>query len=178
MTNVNSSPPFVPGFEFLQNLINSTSTAMPNMGQWIAPTINPQELQKRIDELKVVQFWLDQNARMLGATLQALEVQRMTLATLNEMNVPMADLQSALNIPTPSKTQAAPGSAADPMQWWGALTQQFSELATKVVQDSKAQPTPATPPPRPSPQRPKSQTKAKAAVPAKKAAAKKHPTQK
>jgi hypothetical protein len=177
MTNTNSSPQFAPGFEFLQNLMNSTSTAMPNMGQWIAPTINPQELKKRIDELKVVQFWLDQNARMLGATLQALEVQRMTLATLNEMNVPMADLQSALNIPTPGKDQATPAGTADPMQWWGALTQQFSELATKVVQDSQAQPPPpaATTPPK-APKAPK--TKAPAAAASKKAAAKKQPAKK
>ena len=26
--------------------------------------------------------------------------------------------------------------AVDPMQWWGALTQQFTELATKAVKDS------------------------------------------
>ena len=41
-----------------------------------------EELDKRIDELKAVQFWLDQNAMALKATIQALEVQKMTLATL------------------------------------------------------------------------------------------------
>ena len=69
------------------------------MGQWIAPTLDPEELEKRIEELRTVQFWLEQNARMLGATIQALEVQRMTLSTLKTMNVPMGDLRDALTLP-------------------------------------------------------------------------------
>ena len=53
------------------------------------PRFNPEELGKRIEELRTVQFWLEQNGRMLGATIQALEVQRMTLSTLQSMNVPL-----------------------------------------------------------------------------------------
>jgi hypothetical protein len=68
----------VPGFDFLQSLMKNAGSALPGMGQWIAPTLNPEELEKRIEELRTVQFWLEQNARMLGATIQALEVQRMT----------------------------------------------------------------------------------------------------
>jgi hypothetical protein len=131
------------------------------MGQWIAPTLNPEELEKRIGELKTVQFWLEQNARMISMTVQALEVQRMTLSTLQTMNLPMADLRNALTLPTtpltppaaPAASEPAPAPAAaqqleteatakpagvDPMQWWGALTQQFTELATKAMQDSSA----------------------------------------
>ena len=74
----------VPGFDFLQGLVKNAGSALPNIGQWVAPTLNPEELEKRIDELRTVQFWLEQNARMLGATIQALEVQRMTLSTLKK----------------------------------------------------------------------------------------------
>ena len=66
---------FVPGFDFLQNLAKSTSQAipqMPNMANWIAPTLSVEELEKRISELKAVHFWLDQNSRALAATVQAL----------------------------------------------------------------------------------------------------------
>ena len=66
---------------------------MPNVGQWIAPTLDPDELDKRIEELRTVQFWLEQNARLLAATIQALEVQRMTLSTLKTMNVTVSDLR-------------------------------------------------------------------------------------
>jgi hypothetical protein len=33
---------------------------------------------------------------------------------------------------------APPKPAVDPMQWWGALTQQFTDLATRAMQDSSA----------------------------------------
>ena len=86
----------VPGFDFLQALVKNAGAALPSIGQWVAPTLNPDELEKRIEELRTVQFWLEQNARMLGATIQALEVQRMTLSTLKTMNVQMEDLRDSL----------------------------------------------------------------------------------
>ena len=38
----------------------------------------------------------------------------------------------------PAAEAPAPG-AVDPLQWWGALTQQFTELATKAMRDSAAE---------------------------------------
>ncbi len=107
---------FVPGFDFLQNLAKNSAAgmpampSMPGMPSWVAPTVNEEELEKRIEELKAVQFWLDQNSRALTATVQALEVQKMTLATLKGMNVAMGDLAAAF---TP-KTAAAEAPAAAP----------------------------------------------------------------
>ncbi len=168
---------FVPGFEFLQGLVKNAGKSMPSMGQWIAPTLDPEELERRIEELKTVQFWLEQNARMIGATVQALEVQRMTLGALKGMNVSMGDLTEALKVkvpdiftasaPAPASAPAAKAAekatekastkpaapideahsddapaagadgaspAVDPMQWWGALTQQFTALASQAMQ--------------------------------------------
>lgn len=98
----------VPGFDFLQGLVKNAGSVLPNIGQWVAPTLNPEELEKRIEELRTVQFWLEQNARMLGATIQALEVQRMTLSTLKTMNVQVADLRESLRIKLPDDEPAAP----------------------------------------------------------------------
>lgn len=92
---------FVPGFDFLQNLAKGASAnvpQMPNVGNWIAPTLNVEELDKRIGELKNVQFWLEQNSRALAATIQALEVQKMTLATLKGMNFNLGDLANAFKM--------------------------------------------------------------------------------
>jgi hypothetical protein len=155
----------VPGFDFLQNLSKGTSQAlpqMPNLSSWIAPTLNVEELDKRISELKAVHFWLDQNGKALSATIQALEVQKMTLATLRGMNLSMGAVADALRVRTPAKADAdadtgagagagagaaAPeepttakkgnGSAApvDPLQWWGALTEQFQEIAANAMKD-------------------------------------------
>ena len=92
---------FVPGFDFLQNLAKGASTnipQMPNLSNWVAPTLNVEELEKRIEELKAVHFWLEQNSRALGATIQALEVQKMTLATLKGMNFNLGDMANALKL--------------------------------------------------------------------------------
>ena len=206
MSDIPSFAKLVPGFDFLQGLAKNAGSALPSMGQWVAPTLNPEELQKRIDELKTVQFWLEQNARMLGTTIQALEVQRMTLSTLKTMNVQMTDLRDAMKVApvasAASAASAAAGSVAnsfgadalmqaarnamgnlaslgkvapaaeaapapapepapapapapapkaekaddvppvtasgvvDPMQWWGALTKQFTQLAATAMKDS------------------------------------------
>jgi len=92
---------FVPGFDFLQNLAKGATNnipQMPNLGNWVAPTLNVEELEKRIEELKAVHFWLEQNSRALGATIQALEVQKMTLATLKGMNFNIGDVANALKL--------------------------------------------------------------------------------
>ena len=92
---------FVPGFDFLQNLAKGATNnipQMPNLGNWVAPTLNVEELEKRIDEHKAVHFWLEQNSRALGATIQALEVQKMTLATLKGMNFNIGDVANALKL--------------------------------------------------------------------------------
>ncbi len=83
----------IPGFDFLQKLATGGGAGNASgLGHWVAPTVNVEELEQRITELKAVQFWLEQNSRALAATIQALEVQRMTLATLQGMNVAMKDL--------------------------------------------------------------------------------------
>jgi hypothetical protein len=145
----------VPGFEFLQDLVKNAGAALPGVGQWIAPTLDPAEIDKRIEELRTVQFWLEQNARMLAATIQALEVQRMTLSTLKTMNMTVGDLGNAMKLRTPATPRAEPparsagkparaakaaespatSGVVDPMQWWGALTQQFTQLAVQAMKE-------------------------------------------
>ena len=159
---------FVPGFDFLQNLgqaanpgAKGSPQGMPNMASWVAPTLSVEELDKRIQELKTVQFWLEQNTNALKATIQALEVQKMTLSTLQGMNVNMSELAKAFTAKMPdlqpkdaakstdtagsSSDQAqasaqgtAQGPAVDPMQWWGSLTQQFQNIAAAAVKDVAA----------------------------------------
>lgn len=195
---------FVPGFDFLQGLAKGAAGSIPQMPQlsnWVAPTISVEELDKRIDELKAVQFWLEQNSRALSATVQALEVQKMTLATLKGMNFSMGDVANAFKLKaadtvmggvhkagegiaqaahvvggvasraadlakpaeqasepedepaeSPQADQAsakgkakskgkaaAATSVVDPMQWWGALTQQFQQIAGAAMKDAAHQ---------------------------------------
>jgi hypothetical protein len=160
---------FVPGFDFLQTLAKGASGAMPSISSWVAPTLSLEELDKRIGELKAVHFWLEQNSKALGATIQALEVQKMTLATLKGMNFSMGEVANALKLKTADTVASGMGKVADaadsvadtakavkakaaasskpkangdagappvdPLQWWGALTQQFQEIATNAMKD-------------------------------------------
>ena len=200
-TNAFGFGKFVPGFDFLQSLAKGATSSipqLPNLSNWVAPTINVEELEKRIEELKAVQFWLEQNSRALAATIQALEVQKMTLATLKGMNFSMGDVANAFKLktadtvmsgvqkaadtvsgaaeamtsaaarvtgrgaeteeeapeadePAPAakakpkakakgKTAAVPDTAVvDPMQWWGALTSQFQQIAANAMKDAAKQ---------------------------------------
>lgn len=186
MSSLLQNPGFgklIPGFDFLQTLAKGAAQnipQLPNLGNWVAPTLNVEELEKRIDELKAVQFWLDQNATALKATIQALEVQKMTLATLHGMNFNMGDLANAFKLKAadavmsgvqkateksatadaaadgpvskpaakasgksagkPNAKTAAPG-VVDPLQWWGALTQQFQQIAAGAMKEAAKQAT-------------------------------------
>lgn len=125
---------FIPGFDFMQNLAKSSSDAVPNVSNWIAPTLSVEEIDKRINELKTVQFWLDQNGRALAATVQALEVQKMTLATLKTMNVNLSEMASSF---MPKAAGAKSGSSATGMDWpperkKSGATQPVAEEAEKA----------------------------------------------
>ena len=162
MTVPNDFAKLLPGYDFLQGLMKNASAGLPNMSQWIAPTLDPEEIAKRIADLRTVQFWLEQNAKLIGTTIQALEVQKMTLSTLRTMNVPLPDLGEALKLKTPEPAPAPPVAAApaapaaataapaapaigaiDPMQWWGALTKQFGDIASAAMQDVRGAAMPA-----------------------------------
>jgi hypothetical protein len=132
---------FVPGFDFLQNLAKGASAnvpQMPNMGNWVAPTLNVEELDKRIEELKNVQFWLEQNSRALSATIQALEVQRMTLATLKGMNFNLGDVANAFKLKAAdsvaSTVQKATEKATETAKTVGDIAGGASKTATKAAQ--------------------------------------------
>ena len=130
---------FVPGFDFLQNLAKGASQAvpqMPNMSNWIAPSLNEEELDKRISELKAVHFWLDQNSKALGATVQALEVQKLTLATLKGMNFSMGDMANAFKLKAAdtvaSGVQKVTEKAAATAQTVAEAAEKTEEVAKKV----------------------------------------------
>ena len=128
----------IPGFDFLKNLAGQNTNTnsgnpMAAMSQWIAPTLSIEDIDKRIDELKSVQFWLEQNLMGLKATIQALEVQKMTLSTLESMNFSMADMAKAFTPKMP--TSAASATASDA---FASATSATKEDADKNTSNSAA----------------------------------------
>lgn len=137
---------FIPGFDFLQNLAKGASDAvpqMPNLTNWIAPTLNVEELDKRISELKTVHFWLEQNAKALGATVQALEVQKMTLATLKSMNFNMGEMANAMKMKAEdtlfSGVQKVSEKATSTSKTISEMAAEAQALAQKVSQTAQAE---------------------------------------
>jgi hypothetical protein len=136
---------FVPGFDFLKKLSSTgAQTGLPSASAWIAPTLDPDELDKRIQELKTVHFWLDQNTKAVSATIQALEVQKMTLATLRGMNMSMSDLAESLKIKPDTLSSvftrpdaSTPSAAADDT----AQAQAKASAAARSAAKPKARPT-------------------------------------
>jgi hypothetical protein len=75
--------------DFVKNLWGSMS--VPGL---TAPTLSVEELDKKINDLKAVEAWLNLNMSMLRGSIQALEVQRGTIATLKSVG---ASLAAAVN---------------------------------------------------------------------------------
>lgn len=92
----NTQMPHIPGagvmtdtLDFVKNLWGSMS--VPGL---TAPTLSVEELDKKINDLKAVEAWLNLNMSMLRGSIQALEVQRGTIATLKSVG---ASLAAAVN---------------------------------------------------------------------------------
>ncbi|RUR67423.1 hypothetical protein EJP67_10150 [Variovorax guangxiensis] len=134
---------FVPGFDFLKNLAGGAASGsgsvpgIPSLASWVAPTLSVEEVDKRIQELKTVQYWLEQNGHALKATIQALEVQKMTLSTLRGMNVRMEDIASAFTrqataaaaVVTPAPAKAAPEPEPEDIEDEEAPEEEVEEAA-------------------------------------------------
>lgn len=142
---------FIPGFDFLQNLSKAGQppAAMPSFSHWVAPTMSVEEIDKRIEELKAVQFWLEQNNRALSATVQALQVQKMTLSTLKGMNVNLTDLAKAFPFAAGAAAAVAPADAASNLSGWPLSG------AEQPAAEPPAQPSAAPEPEAPKPEAPK-----------------------
>lgn len=86
-----------------------------------APTVDLEELDKRIADLKAVEQWLTVNMNMLQGTIQALEIQRGTIATLRAFSdavgapvAAVAPAKQALASALAGAAAAGPGRTSAP----------------------------------------------------------------
>jgi len=66
-------------FEFMQKMWNPMSFPLPGM---ITPTVNLDEIDKKIGELKSVETWLTMNTGFVQMTIKTLEMQKAALESL------------------------------------------------------------------------------------------------
>jgi hypothetical protein len=88
------------------------------------PTLDIDELDKRIADLKSVENWLNLNMNVLRSTIQGLEVQRATLAALKSFSEALTPERMA------EATKAAQKAAAD----------MASEMTSSVASKKTAKP--------------------------------------
>jgi hypothetical protein len=112
-----------------------------NVPGMTGPAMSTDELDKKIADLKAVESWLNLNMTMLRGTIQALEVQRGTIATLRAMHTSMA--------------QAMGQAAGEGMAGMGAPFQSFfTPPGAAPAQHAQASAQPPQPGAQPGPQQP------------------------
>ncbi|MCD6027575.1 MAG: hypothetical protein K0R08_2094 [Solimicrobium sp.] len=130
----------------------SGTPAMPSMGMPM-PTMSLEELDKRIQDLKSVEAWLNMNTTMLRSTVQALEIQRATIATLHSLSSTMAQTMQSSSGTTSEQAdkdstktedkERAPNPEMSPLisqstAWWNTLQEQFKQALGVALDKSAA----------------------------------------
>lgn len=118
-----------------------------NLPSQFAPTMDLDEIDKRIHDLRAVEQWLNLNVSMLRTTIQGLELQRSAISAVGAMSEAMksgaasapttASTSASASSPAPaSATAAAPAageSLMNPGAWWNLLQSQFAQIAQAAI---------------------------------------------
>ncbi|MDR1661689.1 MAG: hypothetical protein LBR95_04590 [Azoarcus sp.] len=100
--------------EFVRNMWGRMGFSLPGM---VTPTLDVDELDKRIGDMRAVEGWLKMNLSMLQMAIQGLDVQRAAIAAVKAMS-------QAHNPETPPEaetTQSSPQS--NPFLWpWNMMS--------------------------------------------------------
>lgn len=110
-----ASNPLFASLEMMRQTFSSLSGASGlTNGLSMQPSLDPAELEKKINELKSVESWLKLNLSMLSSTIQGMEVQLATITTLRQFvasnNLAAQQFAAAAN-PVSAEKNAAPYSA-------------------------------------------------------------------
>nr|WP_175801543.1 PhaM family polyhydroxyalkanoate granule multifunctional regulatory protein [Burkholderia anthina] len=160
--------PFGGGMASFPGAASGLPPSLSSMSDMMAPLTSVEELDKRITDLRAVEQWLKLNLGMLQSAIQALEVQRATLATLRAFGAfaqtsmsaaeeaaaaaaqaasapradarPAPDAAAAAGAADASPAGDAAQQAFDPSGWWNLLQAQFNQLASLAMTQPGAQP--------------------------------------
>jgi hypothetical protein len=128
----------IPGdpMEFIKNMWGNMGFSLPGM---VTPTVDTDELGKRIADLKAVEGWLKSNLSLLQMTIQGLEMQRATLLAFQQMSQAREEAATeAENAPNPFLNPAVWQMPWDLMK--SAVQGNATETADAVPPASTAEP--------------------------------------
>lgn len=133
-----------------ESMFGGQSPLPPGLPSMLMPTLDPKELEKRINDLKTVAHWLDMNRTLLQSTIQTLEMQRNAIVALQAMARPaqagtsvgggQAGASPASETAAQSRTQAPNTQPLpfDPTPWWNALQEQFARVAAAAATQAES----------------------------------------
>jgi len=104
----------------------------------VTPTLDVEELDKRITDMKAVEGWLKMNLNMLQMTIQGLEMQRATIAAVKAMT------EQAKGGEAGSDAQANPFAAAAAMWPWNFMNAEQPGAGTTAPASTDAKTTRST----------------------------------
>ncbi|NLF53422.1 MAG: hypothetical protein GX576_03285 [Thauera phenolivorans] len=116
--------------DFVRGMWNSMGFNLPGM---VTPTLDVDELDKRITDLKAVENWLKMNLNMLQMTTQGLEMQRAALAAMKAMSQQVQGDEGVAKAENPF--------AGASMWPWNLMKQQAEQAAASDTQPSSPAPT-------------------------------------
>ena len=105
--------------EFVKNMWGNLGFSLPGM---VTPTMDTDELQKQITDMKAVEGWLRMNLSMLQMTIQGMEMQHSTLTAVKSMGAMAAQHREEMSQEGNGTAEAA-GAAAE------AAASAFSQAA-------------------------------------------------
>jgi hypothetical protein len=132
-------------------MTSAPGISLPGMAGMQVPSMSLEDLDKRIQELKTVETWLNLNTTMLRNTIQAMEVQRATIATLHSLSNTMANTMQSMG--SAAAAQSAPVEEEEPSQgdgepvapileqsaaWWQGVQDQFKQALGAALEKSAA----------------------------------------
>ncbi|HUH59566.1 MAG TPA: PhaM family polyhydroxyalkanoate granule multifunctional regulatory protein [Candidimonas sp.] len=161
MVTQNTNPFVLPGFgqsgDMAQNPMMASMEMMRQAWQGLAGTsslgqaamaapMSVEELERRIGDLRAVENWLRMNLSMLSSTIQGMEVQRATIATLKSFMTTTASGASTGDGPSPLEvvlgikpgSHAASGDAPSPAAAPAAATEAAHDAAVPQIPGAAA----------------------------------------
>lgn len=145
MSNESST---IDSMDFLKSMWNSMGFSLPGM---VTPTMDVDEIGKRIADLKAVEGWLKTNLNMLQMTIQGLEMQRVALMTMQAMGQSMRAAMQTDEQPAATEAelagadsshpfaQAALNTMMNPALWpWNFMQVPVAENADVAAPDAQA----------------------------------------
>ena len=110
--------------EFVRNMWSRMGFTLPGM---VTPTLDVDELEKRIGDMRAVEGWLKMNLSMLQMAIQGLDMQRAAIAAVHAMSQPMQSMQD-------SAQAADSGAGNNPFLW------PWNMMGVKAEDEAKAAP--------------------------------------